>query len=42
MIRFILESLKTTNLRTEDVKIALGKYKYPDNFKEFKNYIKLR
>lgn len=42
MLRAIIELLKTTNLNTEDIKMAKGKYKYPENWKEFKNYIKTR
>lgn len=42
MIKLILELLKTTEANTELVKAAKGKYKYPENWKEFKNYIKTR
>lgn len=42
MLKATIHLLKTTNLNTEDIKIAKGKYKYPENWKEFKNYIKTR
>lgn len=41
MIKLIMTLLKETHIETENVKIAKGKYLYPSNFKEFKNYIKL-
>ncbi len=42
MIKLIQDLLKQTNLNSKNIKIAKGKYKYPSNIKEFKNYIKLR
>lgn len=42
MIKTIITLLKTTDLRTENIKIALGKNKFPSNFKEFVNYIRLK
>lgn len=41
MIKTILHLLKDTEVRTENVKIALGKNKYPSNVKELLRYIKL-
>ena len=41
MIKNILEMLRGTYLRTESVKIAMGKNKFPNDIKELKNYIKL-
>lgn len=40
MLKSIIELLKNTNLNLEEVKMAKGKYKYPENWKEFKNYLK--
>ena len=42
MIKIILEMLKMTSNESETIKLANGKNKFPSNFKEFKNYIKLR
>jgi len=42
MIKLIISLLKTTELNTEDVRIAKGAYKYPESWKEFINYIKTR
>jgi hypothetical protein len=42
MIKTILDLLKTTESKSELVMFAKGANKYPENFKEFKNYIKTR
>jgi hypothetical protein len=42
MIKIILTLLKSTQLNTEDVRFAKGAYKYPENWKEFINYIRTR
>lgn len=41
MIRTIIELLKATESKSELIALAKGKNKFPSNFKEFKNYIKL-
>ena len=41
MLKLIIEMLEFQKLvASESVDIAKGKYKIPDNFKEFKNQIK--
>jgi hypothetical protein len=41
MLKLIIEMLEFQKIGTsESVDIAKGKYKIPDNFKEFKNQIK--
>lgn len=42
MIKLLLTLLKTTEIRTKNIDIALGINKYPENFTELKNYLKLR
>lgn len=42
MIRDILKQLKTTEVNSDLVKFAKGANKYPENWREFINYIKLR
>ena len=42
MIKTLLTLLKNTEVRTENVKIALGKNEFPSNFKDFVNYLILR
>jgi len=42
MLKTIIELLKNTELDTSDVKMALGRDKFPSNFREFVNYIKLK
>ena len=42
MLKIIIELLKNTELKTDDVKMMLGRDKYPSNFKEFINYIRLK
>lgn len=41
MIKTILTLLRETDLKSENVKIALGKNKFPSNVKELLTYIKL-
>lgn len=41
MIRVIIELLKNTEASSEIVKLAKGKNKFPSNYREFKNYIRL-
>ena len=41
MIKIILELLKNSSKESELIAIANGKNKFPSNYKEFKNYIKL-
>ena len=40
MIKSILELLELANGETENIRIAQGKYKYPDNFKEAQKIVK--
>jgi hypothetical protein len=40
MIRSILDLLEKANGETEYIRIAQGKYKYPESFKEAKEIVK--
>ena len=42
MTRLLLKILKDTPADTELIKFAKGANKYPENWKEFINYIKLK
>tara|TARA_R110002049_G_scaffold27684_1_gene95165 strand:+ start:450 stop:596 length:147 start_codon:yes stop_codon:yes gene_type:complete len=41
-IRTIIKTLQTSDVISEEVAIAKGKYNLPMNYKEFKQYLKLR
>jgi len=42
MIKIILHLLKASESRSRDVLMAKGRYKLPENWKEFKRHLKLR
>lgn len=42
IIKNTIELLKVTELKTESIRIAQGKNKFPSNIKEFANYIRLK
>jgi hypothetical protein len=42
MVRGVLQLLKEVEPSSEMLRAAKGKYKFPESWKEFKNYIKLR
>lgn len=41
-IKLIINMLQTSDVISEEVAIAKGKYNLPFNYKEYKQYLKLR